>query len=337
VFQMEGAFERLRAGDPVSLDAVQPRIYAGTLWPPRVVEEIVADRWTERTADPVSRRLLTLNLLDPSGSNFRPSGCKSTHDILRYCHEKAIEAMFAVNDLERERGPRCTKRLETGLPINLHVLDLGGGIVPGEPQSPSVTPEQIVSRPFQALWKGVSHPAVTWTRQMPASLSDLASVMAGSLAGHSGAMRALGEESYLLVADEYMNLNSRLAYHFSLVDACLSDLPGSNYIAFRFEGGGATRLRRNLRACFIEACLSHHGFRVDRRGDLVNAWLKKASTQDTEAKLDILGRLMACSSQLDMYMTSPDVMRWYVRQFLKGNYSFAIIEETETPPNVHSS
>jgi len=322
VFQMPGAFERLHNGDPVSLDAVQPRVYAGMLWPPRRIEEVVADGPAERAGDPISRRLLTLHLLDPSGSNFRPAGCKSTHDVLRYCHEKAIEAMFAVNDLERERGPRCTKRLETSLPINLQVLDLGRGLALTEPQCSTVTPEQIVSRPFQALWKGVSHPAVTWTRQMPASFSDLASVMAGALSSHAGAMRALGEESYLLVADEYMNLNSRLAYHFSLVDACLSDRPSNNYIAFRFEGGGATRFRRDLRACFIEACLAHYGLRVDRRGDLVNAWLKKASAEETQEKLDILGRLMACSSQLDMYMTSSEVMKWYVRQFLAGNYSF---------------
>ena len=62
-----------------------------------------------------------------------------------------------------------------------------------------------------------------------------------------------------------MNLNSRLAYHYSLVDACLSDVPGNNYISFRFEGGGAARDRRNLRACFLEQCLIHYGFRVDRR------------------------------------------------------------------------
>ncbi len=333
VFQMPGVCERLRPGDPVSLDAVQARVYAGTLWPPRVVEEAVADGRAERTGDPISRRLLTLHLLDPSAGNFRPAGCKSTHDVLRYCHEKAIETMFAVNDIERERGPRCTRRLETGLPINLYVLDLGGGVLPAEAQRPTVTPEQIVSRPFQALWKGVTHPRVTWTREMPASLGDLASVMASSLSTPSGAMRALGEESYLLVADEYMNLNSRLAYHFSLIDACLCDVPGSNYIAFRFEGGGATSWRRNLRACFIEACLSHYGFRADRRGDLVNAWLKKASAEETEAKLDILGRLMACSSQLDMYMTSPEVMKWYVRQFLNGNYSFAMMEEQSGTPS----
>jgi pyruvate,water dikinase len=124
------------------------------------------------------------------------------------------------------------------------------------------------------------------------------------------------------VADHYMNLNSRLAYHFTLVDASVTDLPNQNYVAFRFAGGGATRWRRNLRAGFIEASLAHFGFQVDRRGDVVNAWFKKAPARETEDMLDILGRLMACASQLDMYMTSDAVMAWYVKQFIEGNYAF---------------
>ena len=230
--------------------------------------------------------------------------------------------MFEVGDSELERGPHTSRKLLSSTPVNLQVLDLGGGLALQNPEAAEVKPAEIVSRPFQAFWRGVSHPDVTWTREMPASLSDLASVMATSLTAHSGAMRALGEQSYLLVADEYMNLNSRLAYHFTLVDACVSDVPGNNYIAFRFSGGGAARERRNLRACFIETCLAHYGFLTDRRGDLVNAWFKKAPAERTEASLDILGRLMACTSQLDMYMTSDAVMKWYVQQFLKGNYSF---------------
>jgi len=327
VFQMTGAFERLKAGDAVSLDAGQARIYAGNLWPPRRVEVVIEERYRDGRSDPINQRLLTLHLLDPSAFNFRPGGCKSTHDVIRFCHEKAIEAMFTINESESERGPHLCKRLLTPVPVNLRVLDLGGGLKMDDPDSPDVTPAQIVSRPFQALWKGVSHPAVTWTREMPASLSDLASVMAGSLSSHNSAVRALGEKSYVLVADEYMNINSRLAYHFSLVDACVSDIPSRNYISFRFTGGGATRWRRNLRACFIDACLTHYGYLVDRRGDLVNAWFKKSPAEETQAKLDILGRLMACSSQLDMYMTSHDVMRWYVQQFLEGNYGFRVSEE----------
>jgi pyruvate, water dikinase len=328
VFQLSGAFEKLHNGDPVSLDAVQPRVYAGSLWSARATETGGDDSHSKSPADPINERLLALHLLDPSAFNFRPAGCKSAHDVLRFCHEKAIEAMFALNDNELEQGMQCPKKLLSPVPINLHVLDLGGGLAPDKSLATEVQPTEIISRPFQALWRGVSHPGVTWTRGMPASFSDLASVMATSLTSPTGAIRALGERSYLLVADEYMNLNSRLAYHFTLVDACVSDVPGNNYIAFRFAGGGAARARRNLRASFIEGCLAHCGFVVDRRGDLVNAWFKKAPAEKTEANLDILGRLMACTSQLDMYMTSDAVMRWYVQQFLNGNYSFRLDEET---------
>jgi pyruvate,water dikinase len=322
VFHMSGAFERLTDGQLVSLDAVQPAVYPGVHWPARRREAALTERYHVRRSDPIWQRLLTLNLLDPAADNFRPSGCRSAHDILRYCHENAIGAMFAVNDVEMEQGVGCARHLTTPLPLNILVMDLGGGVAAGAPAD-AVAPSEIVSRPFQALWKGLSYPGVTWTREtMPAHISDLASVLASSFTPQSGAMRPLGEKSYLLVADEYMNLNSRLAYHYSLVDACLSDIPGNTYISFRFEGGGASRDRRSLRACFIERCLRHHGFQVDRRGDLVNAWYRKAPVGQIEERLDMLGRLMACSSQLDMFMTSRGAMNWYADQFIAGNYSF---------------
>jgi pyruvate,water dikinase len=323
VFQMTGAFDRLASGDPVSLDAVQARVYPGVLWPPGRKELSIVERYSARAGDPIGTRLLTLNLQDPAADNFRPSGCKSGHDVLRYCHEKAIETMFEVNDRELERGgARSFRKLETTLPLHLSVIDLGGGLAPADLQKSSVTPAEIVSRPFQALWQGISHPAVTWTRGMPASVGDVASVLAATFAPRGGIGRPLGQESHLLVADEYMNLNSRLAYHYSLVDACLSDTPAENYISFRFEGGGAAHGRRSLRACFLEKCLVHYGFRVDRRTDLVNAWFRKAPADQTGERLDLLGRLLACSSQLDMYMHSREVMNWFAEQFIAGNYAF---------------
>ncbi len=338
VFQMPGAFERLRTGDPVSLDAVQPRVYAGSFWPPRIIEEPARGQQKKKTSDPINERLLNLHLLDPAGSDFRPAGCKSAHDVLRFCHEKAIETMFALNDTELDRGTQSSKKLVTSMPVNLRVLDLGKGLVSEKASAAEVGPADVVSRPFQALWRGVNHPGVTWSRDaLPASLGDLASVMASTLTEQTGALRALGESSYLLVADEYMNLNSRLAYHFTLVDACVSDVPGNNYISFRFAGGGAAPPRRDLRARFIEACLAHYGFTVDRRGDLVNAWYKKAPAAATEANLDILGRLMASTSQLDMYMTSHAVMMWYVQQFLEGNYSFSKRADAVAEPTLRDA
>jgi len=330
VFLMPDCLEKARNGDAVSLDAVQARLYPGVLWQTEKPAPAGAEGMQRRLGDPVNRRVVALNLLDPAADNFRPSGCRSTHDVLRYCHEKAVEAMFAVNDFALDSRDHRSRKLTTPLPLNVYVLDLGGGLSGREVEGPAVSPDEIASRPFQALWKGLTHPAVSWRREMPAGLTDLASVVAGSLYSGGNSTRGLGERSYLLVAEEYMNFNARLAYHFSLVDACLSDTPSNNYVSFRFAGGGATRYRRNLRACFLDACLKHYGFSVDRRGDLLNAWYKKGPPGETGDKLDILGRVMACSSQLDMYMTSRDVMTWYVDQFVAGNYSFSHPRNKET-------
>ncbi len=183
IFEMGGVFERVKDGDPISLDAVQPRIYPGMLWSPRVIETEIRERYQENgtKADPINRRLLVLHLLDTSSSDFRPSGCKSAHDVLRFCHEKAVEAMFAVNDNALEGDLSCSKKLMTPVPVNIYVLDLGGGLALDDPAATEVRPSEIVSWPFQALWRGLTHPDVSWQREMPASLSDLASVMANSL------------------------------------------------------------------------------------------------------------------------------------------------------------
>ena len=316
------ALDRFLPGELASLDAGRGNLYRGMHFQRRQFEATITERFQRRPGDVLSRKVLALNLLNPGAINFRPGGVQSVHDVLRFCHEKAVAEMFTINDLVASHGPGSTKRLKSNLPFDLYVLDLGGGLRMGYPESPTVEVSEIVARPFQSLWNGFTHPGVSWTRAMPATLSDLVSVMARSLEPQGGGGRALAEKSYLLVADEYMNINSRLAYHFAMVDACLSDVSTQNYVSFRFAGGGATPARRNLRACFLEACMRHYDFRVERRNDLVNAWLKKTSAEETGEKLDLLGRLMACTCQLDMYMTSYTAMEWYVQQFLAGNYTF---------------
>ena len=331
VFETPGVFDLLSNGASVSLDAARGSVYSGVLWPASGAGCHTPQDLHERAIDPVSRRLLALHLIDPGAHNFLPSGCVSAHDVLRYCHEKAIAAMFEINDARLEQHARHSKRLRTTLPLNVRVFDLGGGIAAGDAASQNVDASQIASRPFQAFWKGISHPAVSWGREMPARVGDLASVLATVLEPRSVDVRALGERSYLLVAAEHMNLNSRLAYHYSLVDAAVTGTPASNYISFRFEGGGASPERRSLRARFIATCLGRHGFEVDRQRDLVNAWFLNATAEDTSSRLDILGRLLACSSQLDMYLRSEETMNWYVQQFLAGNYTFR--DEPAGPPS----
>ena len=182
VFQMEGAFECLRSGDPVSLDAGQARVYPGMLWPAVRREESVTERYAERAGDPISARLLTLNLLDPLAHNFRPAGCKSAHDILRYCHEKAIEAMFEVNDRELERGIATSRNSKRPSRCIFRCSIWAAASLPPIRLLPALRPTRSCRGRFRRLWRGISHPGVTWTREMPTSLGDLAS-RAGNFPG----------------------------------------------------------------------------------------------------------------------------------------------------------
>jgi pyruvate,water dikinase len=90
VFLMKGAFERIQRGDAVSLDAAQAKVYPGTLWAARRTTAATPGWRGPKAADRISERLLTLNLIDPQAHDFRPAGCRSAHDVIRFCHEKAL-------------------------------------------------------------------------------------------------------------------------------------------------------------------------------------------------------------------------------------------------------
>ena len=183
-----------------------------------------------------------------------------------------------------------------------------------------VRPEEIRSLPFQALWRGMSHPQVSWAGRKEIDLKGFASVMVSSLGQDMGAMRKLGDPNYLLVGPDYLNLNIRLAYHYAMVDSLVGPVIENNYVNFRFQGGGGSRERRDLRARFLKEVLLSSRFSVDLRGDLVTAWLRGYAQPPSEAGLELLGKLMGCARQLDMLMENESVMRRYVERFLAGDY-----------------
>jgi len=208
------------------------------------------------------------------------------------------------------------------------VLDLGGGLEAEAQSAPRIRPESIRSLPFRALWRGMTHPDVSWAGRDYVNLSGFASVVARAITDRANEARELGARSYVAVGDNYMNFNSRLAYHYAMVDSCVDNSQSSNFIDFRFKGGGTEAFRKNLRARFLQECLQHFGFCVDVREDLVNAWLRRYPREVTEDRLDMLGRLMACSRQLDMFMADEASMKWYVAAFLAGNYRFHVEEDS---------
>jgi len=293
----------------------------GALWPD--VEERVKTRIRRAEAGesvtPLHDWLLTLNLTDPLSGSFRANNCRSVHDIIRFSHEMAVAAVFDVGDEAVRRGQKAI-RLDSKVPLRLTVMDLGGAFPQSDVPLRSLAPEQIQSPPFHALWRGVSDPRVSWAGRTQISLSGFASVMAKSMTDPYGAIRRLGERNYLIVSPQYLNLNARLAYHFAMVDAFVSDVPDNNYVNFRFRGGGAGLERRDLRARFLAEVLLNSEFGVDRRGDLVTAWLRRRPRDESETGLTLLGRLMACARQLDMLMENEAALRYFVERFLEEDY-----------------
>ena len=323
LFGAENARNLIRSGQMLSLDANQRKVFEGVLWPEvrdRVKARILRAR-TGNPAGPLHELLLTLNLTDPLSLSFRAGNCKSVHDIVRFTHEKAVSAMFDLGDEATGPGRRATWRVDTEIPLNLSLLDLGGVVLPTTKDKRSaVKPSEVQSIPFQALWQGISHPGVSWAGRSQVSASGIMSVMSASMADRSAAVRRLGTPNYAIVAPEYLNFNARLAYHFTMVDALVSEVSENNYVNFRFRGGGAGAARRDLRARFLKEILLRQNFNVDRRGDLVTAWLRRYPRQTSEAKLTMLGTLMACARQLDMLLESQASVDHYVGRFLQGDY-----------------
>jgi pyruvate,water dikinase len=321
LFGFAGALERLGGRHTVSLDASQRLVFDGALWP-EVLERVRRRirRPPRRAANPLRDLVLALNLTNPMASSFRASACRSLHDVVRYAHEKAVAAMFDLGGEVERRGERRLYRLEGALPVELEVLDLGGAIARAGTDGRAVRPEEIASSPFQALWRGMTLPGVSWAGRTQVGVSGFLSVMATAMTGPQ-ASRALGAPNYVMVAPDYVNLNARLAYHFAMVDAFVSPVPENNFVNFRFRGGGAAPERRDLRARFLAEALLGAGFAVDRRGDLVTAWLRRYPAPASEDGLVTLGALMGCARQLDMLIADEAAVRRYVERFAARDYA----------------
>ena len=322
LFGAEGALRALGGEEIIGLDATHRSVYRGSPWPDLPEKRAQRERVPEKAweKDPLCKHVFPLHLTDPASPRFRADGCSSIHDIIRFIHEKAVETLFDLGDRHAGRRKQKAKRLKTEIPLNIMVLDLGGALGEEEQALDRVTPSQIASVPFQAVWKGMTHPEMSWAGRQQVSLKGFTSVLVSSMAGSEAGTRKLGDQNYLLAARDYMNMNLRLAYHYTMVDALVGESPENNFVNFRFRGGGARADRRELRAKFLAETLLRSRFAVDRRGDLVTAWFRRYPRARCEEALAVLGKLMACSRQLDMLIANTRIAHEYAERFLAGEY-----------------
>ncbi len=313
----------LHDGAEVTVDARYGLVYQGEV--PELLA--IARPPTAERRDPVGEslarllaRVAPLTLTDPDSPEFRPASCQTLHDVARFVHQRAMAEMFELDRLSQEER-RQTRRLSWRLPMDVLLLDLGGGL--GPEAGRRVETAQVLSVPLRALVKGMTDPHLRWAGPVGFDLKGFMSVVVRSAADD----QRYGEPSYALCSRDYLHFSSRLAYHFATVDAICGRSVNENYARFLFHGGAAVAARREFRAHFLAAVLGAHGFAVKMRGDRVEALLPKRGAEAVEESLVMLGRLMVASRHLDMVMESRATAQAFAQAFLSGDYGFELVRK----------
>jgi len=259
-----------------------------------------------------------LRLIDPESDIFKPDGCRSMHDIIRFCHEKAVIEMFHMSE-RRIRKIRGSKKLKLEIPMLIYVLDVGGGLSDTHRYQKSVQVDEIQCAPLIAVLNGLNHPNIRWGDVMHFDWAEHDKiVLSGGIISPESAIFA----SHAIVSHDYANMNLKFGYHFVIVDALLGDQVQNNHILFRFSGGGADLSKRMLRADFLTRILKALDFEVIRKSDLVDAEFTSADRNTTAEKLNMLGRLLGATRLMDMYLKDASMVDRFVVDFMNGKYHF---------------
>ncbi len=323
---VENALEGLPEGQEVTVYADGCKIYRGA------VQDMLESPCARRNLmenSPFMRRLAgvmsfisPLRLVDPQADSFEPHGCRSLHDIIRFCHEKAVQAMFHQGD-RRIRKIGGSKKLESDIPMQFYVVDVGQGLDEESMNRKTISMKEIRSVPLGALLAGLSHPGIKWGHFTHFDWAEHDRiVMSGGIISPEAAMFA----SHAVISRNYVNLNLKFGYHFVIVDSVCSRQSQGNYILFRFSGGGADYNKRILRADFLSEVLQRLGFELRRKSDLVDAEFPHAAQDVLVQKLDMLGRLLGATRLMDMYLKDQSMVGAFADDFMDGRYHFASVD-----------
>jgi pyruvate,water dikinase len=310
------ASQILAPGQVVTVDANFNNVYDGLipeLLEPKGHKNDLADSPVFQTLKNVVQQIVPLNLINPQdAAAFAPENCHTLHDIVRYAHEFSMREMFLLTENEVDTAGEVVD-LDSNLPIKVRLLDLGGGFKKGWGRK--VKPEQVTSLPFQAFWKGLT--GMRWAQARPAGVESLTSIFVKSEAELAQGADPWRDQSYVVLSKNYLNFSIRLGYHFSTVEAYMSDQVNDNYLAFGFRGGGSTPERRERRARLIEAIIDRMGLNYQRQGDNLTARLAKYPEAEIAQRLIWLGKLTHYTKQLDMVLFSDSIVDWYIKDFVK--------------------
>ena len=319
VFGIPDLLHRVPSDMNVTVDAGETVVYEGILTPLLRYGAARADLYPTDPEYRLLRRLLRfiqpLRLVEPESPDFSPQGCHTLHDIIHYCHEQAVNELVHLHRRHPGSSGLHTCRLRIEAPIQISVLDIGGGIAEDAGAAPGMT--DIRSEPLVAFLEGLRRPEALGSTPAALRLRDIFSGMPRTLAALNAPPDAM-RGNLAIAGRDYLNLSLRLGYHFSVVDAYLGPDPQRSHVYFRFAGGLAEAELRARRAHFIRDVLASLDFNVSQKGDLVVGRLKLVAPESLRSALIALGALTAFTRQLDTAMRTDSRERELFRVFAEA-------------------
>ncbi len=317
IFELGGAYERLAPGQTVTVDATSRRVYEGRvealLRSPSPKPNLMEGSPIHRLLKEALGLVTPLNLTAPDSPFFKPSSCRTLHDVTRFCHEKAVGEMFGFGARHGFAEKGAKRLLVGGAPSQWWVIDLDDGFRPGvDVTSRFIAIEDVVCDPMRAIWKGMT--MVPWEGPPPVSLRGFGAIVAHSTMNPQldpAVRSSLAARNYFLVSRNFCNLSVRLGYHFALAEASFSDLLAESYVNFQFKGGAADEGRRRRRVRLLAESLRDMEFRVETSGDALTARIEKRPVPFLRERLVVLGYLLIHTRQIDMVMDEEAFVERY--------------------------
>lgn len=321
LFGVSEAASRLKPGERVTVNADSRKIYRGvkdkSAGGRKARPNLMIGSPIHQTLKRAGRLIIPLNLLDPDATDFKPEKCATLHDITRFIHEKSVHEMFNFGKNQAFPERAAKQLVHNKVLMQWWVLDLEDGFA--EPCDDKFVPiENIVSIPMLAFWEGFT--AIPWDGPPAIDGGGFMSVMFQSTANPAlttGVKSRYAQHNYFMISRHYCSLNSRLGYHFAILEALVGERVRENYISFQFKGGAADERRRQRRITFIGDILEDNGFAVRIRNDHLTARMEGHPQAHMEAYLRVLGYLNLHTRQLDMIMTNPSRVDHYDRKIRK--------------------
>lgn len=320
IFGVSGAMAKLHNGDAVTVAADLCRVYLGNIGPllewTRPEPKLMLGSPVFEALKEVSKHIIPLHLLDPESRDFLPQNCQTFHDITRFIHEKSVVEMFNFGK-DHSFSERSSKQLHYRVPMNWWILNLDDGFT-HEIHGKYVKLEDIASIPMLAFWEGFA--AIPWDGPPAMDGKGMTSIMFRSTMNTAlvpGVKSKYADRNYFMVSKNYCTLSSRLGYHFSTMEAMVSERDSENYLGFKFKGGAADFERCLGRVHFIREILERYGFRATVNADNLDARTEGHNMEYMIGRLKILGYLTLHTRQLDMIMGNSALVTYYMNKLTR--------------------